>query len=172
MVIWLIGLSGAGKTTIGMRLVERLRAAHDNIVFLDGDMLREVWGDDLGHDLEGRSKNARRVSHLCRLLDRQEVHVVTAILSVFPEWQRWNRREFSSYFQVFLDVPMEVLKARDSKGLYAAAARGDTANIVGLDIDFPTPVDSDLVLSGQEATQDPEKLVQRILAVMPSLDLP
>ena len=171
MVIWLIGLSGAGKTTIGTRLVERLRAAHDNIVFLDGDMLREVWGDDLGHDLEGRRKNARRVSHLCRLLDRQGVHVVTAILSVFPEWQRWNRQEFSSYFQVFLDVPMEVLKGRDSKGLYAAAARGDIANIVGLDIDFPTPIDSDLVLSGQETTQDPEKLVQRILAAMPSMDL-
>ena len=96
MVIWLIGLSAAGKTSVGRILAQRLKARHANLVFLDGDVLREVWGDRLGHDVAGRRANAHRISHLCRVLDAEGIHVVAAVLSLFPEWQRWNRENFDS----------------------------------------------------------------------------
>jgi adenylylsulfate kinase-like enzyme len=166
MVVWLIGLSAAGKTTVARELVGRLREQHDGVVLLDGDELREVWGDDLGHTVDDRRRNARRVSHLCRLLDRQGVHVVAAILSMFPEWQAWNRRELSDYFEVFLDVPMDELERRDPRGLYAAVRAGRTSGVVGVDIPFPPPPHADLVLRPPEVLEPPDRIAARILAAL------
>lgn len=167
MVIWLIGLSGAGKTTIGQLLYQRLKAQHPNTVNLDGDILREVWGGDLGYAIEGRRTNAHRISHLCRLLDRQGIHVIAAVLSIFPDWQTWNRTEFSSYFEVFLDVPMAELERRDAKGLYAKAKRGEINNVAGIDLPFPRPAYPDLVLDGAQVTATPHEIVAAIERVLP-----
>lgn len=163
MVIWLIGLSGAGKTTIGERVAARLRARQPNVVFLDGDMLRDVWGGNLGHHVEGRRVNAERISCLCRLLDRQGIIVVAAVLSIFPEWQEWNRREFSSYFEVFIDAPLELVEQRDAKGIYAQARRGEASNVVGIDIPFPRPAAPDLVIGGADLARSPEDLAEDIV---------
>lgn len=170
MVIWLNGLSAAGKTTIGMRLAEKLRARCKNVVYLDGDILREVWGDQLGHDVEGRRANAQRVSHLCRMLDRQGLHVVAAVMSMFPYWQEWNRKNFSSYFEVLLDVPMEVLYAREKKGLYRAIRLGEIDKVVGIDILFPRPAHPDLVIDNSADLPDPGVIADRILAALPALE--
>ncbi len=80
MVIWIVGLSGAGKTTLGRHLVRHLRDKGETVLFLDGDVMREVWGDNLGHDIEGRRLNAHRISHLCRILDDQGVCLTSAPL--------------------------------------------------------------------------------------------
>jgi adenylylsulfate kinase len=167
MVIWLIGLSAAGKTSVGRALVEQLRRRHDNLVFLDGDLLRQVWGDQLGHDIEGRQRNAHRISHLCRLLDQQGIHAVAAVLSLFPEWQQWNRENFSSYFEIFLDTPMAELERRDPHGLYARARAGEEPNVVGVDIPFPPPPAPDLTLAAPEVLEAPSAIAERILAALP-----
>lgn len=163
MVIWIIGLSGSGKTRIGSLLAERLRARAAPVVFLDGDRLRAVWGDDLGFDVEARRVQAGRVSRLCKLLDDQGIHVVAAILSLFPESRQWNRANLSHYFQIYLDVPFDELRRRDPKGLYAAAARGEMPNVVGIDIPWPVPDDSDLAFSAPAVLSPPEAIVERIV---------
>lgn len=166
MIVWLIGLSGAGKTTVGTRVADRLRERTSNVVYLDGDILREVWGESLGHDVASRRVNAERISNLCALLDRQGIHVVAAVLSIFPDWQVWNRETFSRYFEVFLDVPMDVLFSRDTKGLYRAAVNGTVSNVVGVDIPFPRPARPDLVLQSWGGGT-PDLLADRILAELP-----
>lgn len=146
MVVWLIGLSGAGKTTLGRAVVARLKPRLPNLVFLDGDAVRRVFGDDLGHTVDDRRRNAQRLAGLCQYLDDQDVHVVCAVLSIFPEWRRWNREHLRHYFEIFIDAPLDALEGRDYKGLYSAARRGEITNVVGIDIPFPPPEQPDLVL--------------------------
>lgn len=160
MIVWLIGLSGAGKTTVGQLLRARLQEDGRTVAFLDGDALREVWGDDLGHSIEERRINAGRISRLCRLLDSQGVWVVACVLSLFPSWQDWNRANFSSYFEVFLDAPMTTLRERDPKGLYRAATEG-LRDVAGVDIPFTPPPRPDLTLDASGVLA-PEQLADRI----------
>ncbi len=167
MIIWLIGLSGAGKTTIGQCLYDKLKPGNADLVFLDGDNLRDVWGDSLGHTVEARNVNAHRISHLCHMLDKQGIHVIAAVLSMFPEWQDWNRRNFTKYFEVYLDAPLDLLRERDTKGLYAGAEAGTIENVVGIDLPFPPPVAPDLILDGEELRQLPETISNKILAILP-----
>ena len=135
MIVWLIGMSGSGKTTLGRGLYERLKEETRHLVYLDGDDFREIFMNDADHTVAGRRKNAERISHFCRVLDHQGIHVIASVLSIFPEWQAWNRKTFSNYFEVFLDIPMPVLMERDTKGLYKEAEAGRMDNVVGIDIE-------------------------------------
>jgi len=146
MVVWIIGLSGAGKTTLGESIVSRVRGERENIVLLDGDQVREAFGNDLGHSLEDRWKNADRICRLCHLLDRQRIHVVCCILSLFPDSRRWNRMNLSRYLEIFIDVPLDTLIRRDPRGLYGKALDGRLRNVAGIDIAFSRPLGSDLVI--------------------------
>ena len=152
---------------IGNNLAEKLNSEYSNLVYLDGDILRDVWGDSLGHTLEARQVNAQRISNLCQMLDRQGIHVVASVLSIFPEWQAWNRINFSQYFEVFIDVEMDVLKARDSKGLYARAAAGALQNVVGIDIAFPRPENPDLIIRNSDPLDNPGILADKIINKLP-----
>lgn len=149
MVLWLIGMSGAGKTVVGREVVRELRKTRDHPVFLDGDVFRSILGDDIGHTIEDRKKNADRFCRMCAFLDGQGVDVVCAILSIFHESQQWNREHLSEYFEVYLRVSFEELLRRDSKGLYGKARRGEIDNVVGVDIPFPEPLRPDLVIDNE-----------------------
>jgi len=165
MVIWIIGLSGAGKTTLANLVVNELRKNNNNVVQLDGDILREVFGNDTDHTIEGRAKNAKRLSHLSKLLADQEIHVVASILSIFPDWQKWNRVNIKNYCQVYIDVPMDILIQREIKGLYAGARDGSIKNVVGVDIEFPEPVDNDLILDNSKERESLDGLAEKILQI-------
>src|SRR5580698_2375933 len=90
-VYWITGLSGAGKTTVGQELWQRLRAAGRSAIFLDGDALREVIAEDLGHNTGSRRKSAMRNARLCKMLSSQGQDVVCPTISMFHEVQQWNR---------------------------------------------------------------------------------
>lgn len=166
MVIWLIGLSGAGKTSVGRCLYEMLKAEAPNTVFVDGDDIRALFHHDQGEEaftLEGRRQNAQRITDLCAWLDRQGINVVCCILSVFPELRRENRNQFSNYFEAYLKVPMAELKRRDAKGIYAAADKGVMKNVVGIDIPFPEPEDADIIIPNEDETRDFGAIATKIL---------
>jgi adenylylsulfate kinase-like enzyme len=161
MVIWIIGLAGAGKTTVGRALHALLQQGGRPVAFLDGDHAREMMDNDLGHTLEDRRKNGRRMSRICHYLDSQGIDVVCATLSQFDEHQSWNRASNSRYFEVYLDVPMEVLVARDQKGLYSSALAGRIKDVVGVDMPFPPPKNPDMVIRSTDA---PDVMARNILA--------
>lgn len=164
MVIWLIGLSGAGKTTIGEQVVRLWRQTAPNCVLVDGDAMRKLFGSDAtpaDFSMAARRLNAVRITEVCAWLDRQDIHVVCCILSLFPDLRAENRSRFGRYFEVFIDAPLDLVEQRDPKGLYRAARAGQK-NVAGIDIPFPRPERPDLVI---DATRNapPEQVAREIL---------
>jgi adenylylsulfate kinase-like enzyme len=146
MVVWIIGLSGSGKTTLSEEVASLLRQLNRTIAVVDGDVIREVFGNDADHSLEGRRRNANRICALCRFLESQGVVVICAILSIFRESRLWNRENLENYYEVFVDAPIEQLILRDSKGLYGKYLRGEINAVAGMDLIFPVPDDADLII--------------------------
>ena len=163
MVIWLIGLSSSGKTTIAKEIIKLLKMKNKSSILVDGDEGRKVWGDDLGHDIASREINAGRLSRMCKLLDQQNVEVVGAVLSLFPKWQNWNRKNFSQYYEVYLDVPMHILEKRDPKLIYKRARQGELKNVAGIDLTFIAPPNPDLVIKEPKVLKEPQIIAKYIL---------
>lgn len=133
-VFWITGLSGAGKSTLARALQARLPQS----ILLDGDELRAVLGATRsGFDRESRLELAATYARLCRLLAGQGHTVIIATISLFHEIHAWNRENLPGYLEIFLDVPEDVRRQRDPKGLYAAEQTGAVRQMAGAG----TPVD-------------------------------
>jgi len=163
-VYWITGLSGSGKTTIGTLLCERLKAKGRPVVLLDGDALREAFGNDLGYSQEDRRKSAMRNSRLCRLLADQGIDVVCATISMFHACRDWNRSHIASYREIYLRVSLDTLIARNQKGLYSVAMNGGNQEVAGMTMAIEEPREPHLVVDN-EGGLTPEKIVDRILAL-------
>lgn len=142
-VYWITGLSGAGKTTIGKLLYEKI-VSKNPIVFVDGDQLREIYGDGLGYNLEDRQKMAMRNARLCAMLSEQGLDVVCCTISMFHSVRRWNRENILNYKEIYLKVPTEVLMQRDQKNLYSSA---ESKDVMGIDLFFEEPTTSDVIIN-------------------------
>lgn len=139
---WITGLSGAGKTTIGERLFRELRKTKEGVVFLDGDVLKEILGRGLGFDRAARMDKASRYAALCKALVEQGIDVVISTISMYDSVRDANRAQIGNYVEIFLDVDMETLRRRNTKGLYSPDAHGE--NVVGVDLDAEFPKTPDL----------------------------
>lgn len=155
---WITGLSGAGKTTVGTLLYDKIRQTKDNIVILDGDTLREVFGGDLGYTEEDRRKSAGRNSHICRMLTEQGIDVVCCTISMFDEVREWNRKNIENYREVYLKVSDEVLKQRNQKGMYETSQN----KLVGFGVKMEEPKNPDMVFVN-DGGLSPEEIAQKIL---------
>jgi len=148
-VIWITGLSGAGKTTLALEVVRRLRADGEPVLLLDGDELREVFDAaafDAGHHgRETRVALALQYARLCALIARQGISVVIATISLFREVHDWNRENLPGYFEAFLEVPVEELRRRDPKGIYRRFDAGELTDVAGLDLPVDLPYAADWV---------------------------
>lgn len=149
-VIWITGLSGAGKTTLASAVVSRLRADGRPVVQLDGDELRDVLGavasNVQNHGREARLALAMKYSHLCRLIASQGITVVIATISLFREIHQWNRQNLPGYFEVYLKVPIDELRRRDPKGIYRRFDTGKLSDVAGLDLLIDEPQHPDLLV--------------------------
>lgn len=168
-VIWITGLAGSGKTTLGKRLATELRSQGRPVVHVDGDSVRALMGSDLGYGTRDRIDNAYRIARLCRFLQVEGVLAVCSTMSLYPEIWQFNRNNLHPYLQVYLDVPMSVLAQRDQKGLYSGVSLGQASDVGGVDLPVSLPIDSDLVLENSDASELPHnvELILRALGYSP-----
>lgn len=146
MIVWILGLSGSGKSTLARALITEIQSRGATAVLLDGDEVRSLYGDDLGHDLESRRISSERISRLALFLDAQVSVTIVANISMFPNHRLACREKSRGYFEVFIDVPLSKLVERDSKGLYSKANSGILHNVAGVDLDFPVPSEPNLII--------------------------
>jgi cytidine diphosphoramidate kinase len=167
-VFWLTGLSDSGKSTLCTMLVDYLRANGTSIIKLDGDEIRAVVGAVRGHSRDERLELALRYSRLCKLLADQGFNVAIATISMFSEVHEWNRQNLPGYCEIYLDVPMEELMNRDTKGIYGRAARNEIANVAGLDLKVDIPKNPDITLrfeKGKEESDTFDDLLSKLSSI-------
>jgi adenylylsulfate kinase len=146
MVVWITGLSASGKTTLCRALESLLRPRVPALVVLDGDSVREMFGNDLGHREPDRVVQIQRLQRMARELSGQGLVVLVAALYASPDLLAWNRANIEHYFEVYIEASLELVCARDPKGLYDKAARGEMKDVVGVDIPWREPANPDLVV--------------------------
>jgi len=144
-VFWLTGLSGSGKSTLGKQLSQFFRDQKMAVIYLDGDILRDVFGQS-GYTRSERLALAWKYSHLCQMLAVQGSTVVCATISLFHEVQAWNRLNLPGYTEILLNPPFDLLLQRNPKQLYSRALAGEISDVVGVDIAPEWPLEPEVVL--------------------------
>ncbi len=155
-VYFFTGLSGAGKTTLGGLFYRRLQATKPNVVCLDGDEIRQAFGEDVGYTHDERLRWAGRIFRVCKLLADQGIDVVCCSIAMYGQVRRWNREHIPNYKEIYIRVRKETLLARNQKGLYTAGK-----DVVGVDLPFDEPQSPDLIVQN-DGDRTPEELVTDI----------
>jgi len=150
-VVWITGLSGAGKTTLAKQLATVIRNQGEPCIVVDGDEVRELFGEaddgDRNHGRSTRLKYAYGYGKLARLIAGQGVTVVVSTISLVKEVHVWNRANLPRYIEVYLKVPLEELRRRDPKGIYRRFDAGELVNVWGLDLPIDEPEAAEIVVA-------------------------
>lgn len=165
-VIWLTGLSGSGKSTIGNLVEQKLYAMGRHTYLIDGDNIRSGLNRDLGFTEEDRVENIRRAAELARLFADAGLIVIVALISPYLADRRQARETIGSdeFIEVFVDTPIDVCRKRDPKGLYAKADRGELRNMTGIDQPYEAPEHPEVRLSAGDKTAD--QLADQLIAFL------
>ena len=162
-VLWFTGLSGSGKSTIADELEKKLHELGKHTMLLDGDNVRHGLNKDLGFTDQDRVENIRRIAEVSKLMVSSGLITIVSFISPFRSERLMARKLFNDgeFIEIFIDTPIEVCEARDSKGLYKKARAGQLKNFTGIDSDYEEPEMSEIVLQNSDANID--DLVDNIL---------
>ncbi len=165
-VLWLTGLSGAGKSTIANRVEKRLHAMGRHTYILDGDNVRHGLNKDLGFTAADRVENIRRIAEVAKLMVDAGLIVITAFISPFRAERRMARELLApgEFVEVFVDAPLSVAEERDPKGLYRKARRGEIKNFTGIDSPYEAPEAPEIRID--TTALDPDAAADRVLAAL------
>src|SRR5256714_14472482 len=155
-VIWLTGLSGAGKTTLALALKNELTAAGHRVETLDGDEVRESLSRAIGFSKEDRDTTVRRIGFVARLLARHGVIVLASAISPYRQSRDDVRQSVESdgarFVEVFVRAPLSVLVERDVKGLYKKALAGRIKKFTVVPDPYEAPLAPDLLVDSSAET--------------------
>jgi len=165
-ILWFTGLSGAGKSTIANLVEKQLHADGRQTYLLDGDNVRHGLNKDLGFTVEDRVENIRRVAEVARLMVDAGLIVMVSFISPFRSERRMARAlvEKGEFIEVFVDTPLAQAEARDAKGLYKKARRGELKNFTGIDSPYEAPEDPEIRLDTTQLA--PEAAASRVIAYL------
>ncbi len=169
-VIWMVGLSGSGKSTIAQALEKRLHQEGYLTQLLDGDNLRSGLNSNLGFSEEDRSENLRRSAETAKLFLNCGIITICSFISPTAEVRERAKRIIGEpdFLEVHVKCSFDACAKRDVKGLYAKALRGEIKNFTGLDAPFEEPQNPWLLLNSEEESEEAcvellyTKLVQRV----------
>lgn len=152
MIIWLIGISGAGKTTIGKKLEQHFNDIGKKCYLLDGDEVRDLFDRDLGYSDADREANIKRIILGAYLLDRNDIVGIICNIGPLEHLRQLARRKIAGYNEIYLKKDISISMKNDVKGVYADNM-GKT-QIVGIDATFDEPQTPDLVLEVDKMSED------------------
>jgi len=166
-VIWFTGLSGSGKSTLAGLMSEELERRGVHAERLDGDEIRKNLSPELGFSPADRDENIRRIGFVAALVERCGACAVVAAISPYRTARDAVRRSVQRFVEIHVDCPIDVLKARDPKGLYKRALAGELTGFTGLDAPYEPPLSPELHVRTDLET--PAQTVARILSRLEEL---
>ncbi len=158
--VWLTGLSGSGKTTIGNNVYKILKNRGLNVEILDGDVLRSKINKKLGFSKADRIKNLIKAKEICQNLIQNDKIVIASFISPYKEIREKFKKEILNFIEVFVDCPLEICKERDEKGLYKKVEKGEIKNFTGISHPYEIPENPEIKLkTNQESIKQSVKKV-------------
>lgn len=163
MIIWLIGISGAGKTTLGRKLEKFYKAKGKRTYLLDGDEIRNLFDNDLGYTDADREANIKRIILGAYILDRNDIIGIICNISPFQHLRDLARKKIAGYNEIYLEKDVQISMKNDVKGVYRENM-GKTG-IVGLDQRFDEPVSCDLRIRVDDMSeQESFEMIKKYIA--------
>ncbi len=162
VTLWFTGLSGSGKSTLAQYLTPILKECGCKVEVLDGDEVRQNLSKGLGFSKADRDTNIKRIGWVAKVLTRNGVVTVAAAISPYRGVRQWCREQIGDFVEIYVDCPLEVCEARDTKGLYARARAGEIKQFTGIDDPYEPPENPEVVVNTAE--ESVEQSVQKILA--------
>jgi len=170
--VWLTGLSGAGKTTIGHAVAAELERRGLHVEVLDGDVVRTHLSKGLGFSHEDRDTNIERIGWVASRLTRQGGAVLAAAISPYEETRGKARamvEQFGPFVEVHVQASVEECARRDVNGLYAKAFAGEIKGFTGVDDPYEAPASPEIVVDTEETS--PEEAAALVIARLEELGL-
>lgn len=162
--LWIIGPSAAGKTTISKLIYKNLKKKFLNLIIVDGDQIRDLYGKNLGYDKISRSKNTFRYINLVKWLNSHDISSIVAVISPFEKDREVCRKKIKNYYEVYLESSLEERIKRDKKKLYLPALNGKKKFVIDVDIPFEKPKNCDLSLNteSKEPVEISDEIISRL----------
>jgi adenylylsulfate kinase len=168
VILWLTGLSGAGKTTIARGIESKLKARNCLVEVLDGDEMRTQISKELGFTKEDRETNMRRLGFVANLLSRNGIIAIVAAISPYRFVRDEIRVLNENFIEIYVDTPLEICEARDVKGLYAKARSGQIKNFTGLEDPYEAPLNPEIIC--RTTKESVEECVDKVIAELERLN--
>jgi cytidine diphosphoramidate kinase len=146
MILWITGISGSGKTTIGKQFYKEFTKRKKNTIYLDGDEFRSLFGNDLKYTIKDRDTNAKRMTSFVKYISSQKINLIISANITSEKYRKWCRKNLKTFLQIYIRATIHQLKKRDYKKLYSKAFSGKIKNVVGVDLPFSEPKNIDLFL--------------------------
>ena len=165
VTVWLTGLSGSGKTTIGGSVQKQLSALGYKVELLDGDLVRQNLSKELGFSKEDRDEHIRRLGFVAHLLTRNDVIVLVCAISPYRALREEVRQRIKDFIEVYVNAPLLVCEQRDVKGFYKKALSGEIKHFTGIDDPYEQPLCPEV-----ECRTNQENITESVSQVLAKLE--